>query len=60
MKAYVITTGVIFGLITVAHIWRAISEGPPLATSFGYVLLTLCAAALCGWSLRLLWRWPRP
>lgn len=59
MKAYVITTGVVFGLITLAHIWRSIEEGPHLATEFWYVLMTIIAAALCLWALRLLWRWPR-
>jgi hypothetical protein len=59
MKAYVMTTGAVFGLITLAHIWRAIEEGPRLATEPWYVLITLAAAALCVWALRLLWRPPR-
>jgi hypothetical protein len=59
MKAYVMTTGAVFGLITLAHIWRAIEEGPRLATEPWYVLITLTAAALCVWALRLLWRPPR-
>jgi hypothetical protein len=59
MKAYVITTGTVFGLLTLVHIWRAIEEGPQLATEPWYVLITVAAAALCLWALRLLWRWPR-
>jgi len=59
MKAYVITTGMVFGLITVAHIWRGIAEGPRLATEPWYILLTLAGATLGLWALRLLWRWPR-
>jgi hypothetical protein len=59
MKAYVITTGVVFGLITVAHILRAIQEGPHLATAPWFILLTIAAAALCLWAFRLLSRWPR-
>ena len=31
MKAYVMTTGAIFGLLVVAHIWRVIAERPGLA-----------------------------
>ena len=31
MKPYVITTGTVFGLIVVAHIWRAVVEGPGIA-----------------------------
>ena len=59
MKTYVVTTGVIFGLITLAHIWRVIEEGPQLAREPWYVLLTVAAAALCIWAVRLLWRSPR-
>lgn len=59
MKAYVITTGTVFGLLTLVHIWRAIEEGPQLAAEPWYVLITVAAAVLCLWALRLLWRWPR-
>ncbi len=59
MKTYVVTTGVIFGLITLAHIWRVIEEGPQLARDPWYVLLTIAAAVLCIWAVRLLWRSPR-
>ena len=31
MRAYVMTTGVLFGLIAMAHVWRAFEEGPGLA-----------------------------
>jgi uncharacterized membrane protein YqjE len=59
MKAYVITTGALFGLLTLVHIWRAIDEAPRLATDPWYILITAIAAALCLWAFRLLWRWPR-
>ena len=52
MKAYLITTGVIFGLITVAHLVRIIAE-PHLATDPIYIVLTLLAAALSVWAWRL-------
>ena len=35
MRAYVMTTGVLFGLITLAHVWRVIEEGRGLAGCFG-------------------------
>jgi hypothetical protein len=54
MKAYVMTTGAIFGLITLAHVLRVIAEGPRLATDPWYVLLTVAAGALCVWAWRLL------
>ena len=46
MKAYVITTGVVFGLLTVVHVWRIIVE-PHLATDPWFILVTLASAALC-------------
>ena len=54
MKAYLITTGLIFGLITGAHILRAIAEGPQLAKDPFFILLTVLAASLCVWAWRLL------
>ncbi len=46
MRAYVIATGVIFGLLTVVHLWRMIEE-PHLATDPWFVLVTLVSAGLC-------------
>ena len=54
MKAYVITTGAVFGLLTVAHISRVFAEGPRLAANPWFVLTTVAAAALCFWAWRLL------
>jgi protein-S-isoprenylcysteine O-methyltransferase Ste14 len=54
MKAYVRTSGAIFGLLTVAHILRVIAEGPHLAADPWYVLITVAAAALCLWAWRVL------
>jgi hypothetical protein len=54
MKAYVVTTGTVFGLITLAHIWRAFAEGPHLARDPVFILLTVAAAGLCFWAWRLL------
>ncbi len=59
MKAYLAATSVIFGLITAAHIWRILAENARLAAEPWFVLLTLAAAGLCLWGLRLLWRLPR-
>jgi hypothetical protein len=50
MKAYVMTTGTVFGLIVVAHIWRVIAEGPALAGNPFYIVTTLAAAALTLWA----------
>ena len=40
MKAYLITTGVVFGLITLAHIWRLFAERH-LAADPWFVVLTV-------------------
>lgn len=56
MKAYVIATSMVFGLIVVAHIWRFIEEGSRVWTDLWFVLMTIVAAALCLWAGRLLWR----
>jgi hypothetical protein len=60
MKAYVITTGSLFGLLAVLHVWRIIEEGPHLATNPWWVLITLAAAALAVWAWRLLRLAARP
>lgn len=55
MKAYIITTGVIFGLITIAHLLRIVTE-PHAATEPIFILLTVLSAALCGWGVLVLRR----
>ena len=54
MKAYLVTTGIIFALIGVAHILRAFAEGPRLAKDPFFILLTLLTFALSVWAWRLL------
>ncbi|MGE5278415.1 MAG: hypothetical protein ACM3SU_15585 [Acidobacteriota bacterium] len=52
MKAYLATTGAVFGVITLAHLWRTTGEGP------WFLLLTAAAAAFGVWAWRLLRRSP--
>jgi hypothetical protein len=54
MKAYVLTTAVVFGLLTLAHLLRIIVEGKHLATNPIYILVTLAAGGLCLWACSLL------
>jgi len=54
MKAYVMTTGVVFGLITLAHLLRILAEGPHVVADPLFILLTIAAGALCLWAWRLL------
>jgi hypothetical protein len=53
MKAYVMTTGLVFGLLTVAHLLRFLTEAT-LATDPWFVLITVATATLGLWALRLL------
>ena len=54
MKAYLITTGIVFGLITLAHLWRILAEGSHLGKDPVFLLLTFFAAGLSFWAWRLL------
>ncbi|HEV8598179.1 MAG TPA: hypothetical protein VGQ69_02355 [Gemmatimonadales bacterium] len=54
MKAYLITTAAVFGLLTVLHVWRIFAEGTHLARDPGFLLITVASAALCVWACRLL------
>jgi hypothetical protein len=59
MKAYLITTGTVFALITLAHLWRISVEGSRLAREPFFALLTVLAAALSVWAWWLLGRLSR-
>ena len=54
MKAFLWTTGIVFALITVAHIWRVFAESAALARDPWFILISLVAAGLSIWSFRLL------
>jgi hypothetical protein len=55
MTGYIRTTGVLFALITFAHLLRMFAE-PHLATDPWYVALTLAAGGLSVWAWRVLSR----
>jgi hypothetical protein len=55
MRSYIVITAVVFGLLTLAHIWRIIEEGTGVVR-LPFVLITIAAAALCLWGCRLLLR----
>ena len=59
MKAYVLTTGSVFGLIVLAHVARVVAEGSQLAKEPSFMLMTVAAAALCLWAWRVLRLIPR-
>lgn len=55
MRSYVVATGVVFGLLTLVHLWRIVEE-PHLATDPWFILMTIAAAALCFGAWRVLRR----
>jgi hypothetical protein len=60
MKAYLVTTGTLFGLLAVMHLLRAIAERHLLTTDpwyfIGMAALGVVSAALSVWAWRLLWQ----
>jgi hypothetical protein len=63
LRAYLVTTGTLSGLIAVAHLARTITEAQRLASDPWFYLdgpgLGLVAAALSLWACRLLRRAPK-
>lgn len=53
VRVYLLTTGILFGLLTLAHVWRVFAESATLARDPWYVLITTIAAAFCVWALAL-------
>jgi hypothetical protein len=53
MRAYIVTSGTIFGLLVVVHIWRIAVEGLSVASDPWFVGSTLIALGLCGWAVGL-------
>ena len=60
MRAYIITTGIVFALLAVAHVWRIVGERRSLATQPEFLAITLAAAAMSVWAFVSLRRSPRP
>ena len=61
MKAYLVVTGVIFGLVGIAHLLRLFVEGHPLSDPWflgGNIALFIVGGGLAFWAMRL-FRRPR-
>jgi dolichyl-phosphate-mannose--protein O-mannosyl transferase len=54
MRFYLTLTAVVFGLLTVVHIWRMVAESASLAKDPFFLIITVISAALCVWAVRLL------
>ena len=50
MKAYVITSGTLFALLVLAHLWRAIVEGPRMFIDPVFLVFTVLAIAMSAWA----------
>ena len=50
MRAYIVITGVLFGLLTAAHIWRVFVEGAQMMRDPFFSATTVIAGALCVWA----------
>jgi hypothetical protein len=50
MRPYLLVTSIVFGLVTIAHIWRMVGESAALAKDPWFVALTVVAACLSIWS----------
>ena len=54
MKIYLVLTAIVFGLLTILHVWRMIAESTALAKDPWFLLLTLISLGLCLWAVKLL------
>jgi hypothetical protein len=58
MKAFLITTGTVFGLIVIAHLARVHAESQ-MASDPIFWAITVLAGALSAWAWRLVWKMRR-
>ena len=60
MKAYLITTGLLFAVLVLLHIWRIVAEWSRAVSQSGFVLEMsvgiVLPGILCGWAFWLLRR----
>ncbi|GJG89357.1 hypothetical protein tb265_48520 [Gemmatimonadetes bacterium T265] len=49
-RAYLLTTCVVFALLTAAHLWRIVAETPALARDPWFVLITAASPTLSVWA----------
>lgn len=59
MRTYAMTTGVIFALLTVVHLWRVIQERHSLGRDPWFLIITCVAAMLSIWAFSVARRVPR-
>ena len=60
MKAYLVTTGVAFALVVVAHLARLLDEGAHLMKEPVFLATSLAALGVCAWAVVLFRKLARP
>jgi len=55
LKTYVVTTGVVFALLTAVHVWRMFVERNLLVEPW-FIGITVATALVALWASRVLWR----
>ena len=50
MKAYVVTSGTLFALLVLAHLWRLVAEGTGMVRDPWFLGFTTASAALSVWA----------
>jgi tetrahydromethanopterin S-methyltransferase subunit E len=62
MRAYLMTTGLLFGVLAVLHVWRAVAEWPSTSPGTGFILgmtaLIAVPGVLAWWAWRLVRKLP--
>lgn len=59
MRAYLLTTGIVFALLALIHVWRFFEERSTLAKDPHFLIITIIAAAFSFWAFRLYSKSPR-
>jgi hypothetical protein len=54
MKAYILTSGIIFALLAVAHVLRVMAEGTHLMAEPFFILATVAAIGMSVWAWRVM------
>jgi hypothetical protein len=50
MKAYVLTTGTLFALLVLVHLWRFAIEGAALLQQPFFIVATIVSTGMCAWA----------
>jgi hypothetical protein len=56
VRAYLITTSILFALIVITHIARVFAESTAVVRDPWFVGMTVLAVVMCAWALQLLRR----